>query len=90
VFINNNPNVNTQRFTLYTFARIMSCSNIPNKTSLLPDCLKACWETWDDISALANHRRVKEGLMACLTSVDEMSGTRDHDPEVRLYYIHNP
>jgi hypothetical protein len=53
---------------------------------MLPDFLKVCRETWDEIAALANHQRVKEGLMACLTSVGEINETGYHDPDVRLYH----
>lgn len=79
-----NPNTGNKRFTLYTFARIVSCSKYSSLTDFLE--VRKTWGTWDDISALANHQIVKEYLMDCLTSIGEMHGTQGHDHEVKPYY----
>lgn len=86
-----NPNlaIGNKRLTLYTLARIISCSN-SKKISSLTDLLEVwkTWETWDNISALANHQNVKDYLMDCLTHVGDLHGTRDRDREVKSILLH--
>ncbi|KIM82230.1 hypothetical protein PILCRDRAFT_473267 [Piloderma croceum F 1598] len=73
------------RFSLYTYARILSCPHSLKKASALSEFLKfrRSWESWDDISALVNHQSVRDDLVACLTSVDEIHGTQDHPDDNR-------
>jgi hypothetical protein len=63
-----------------------SDTTMDNKLSDLLQVLER-WRVWDDISALANHKAIKDHLRACLDPVIEMLRTQDYDLDVRVHYI---
>ncbi|KIM79496.1 hypothetical protein PILCRDRAFT_823402 [Piloderma croceum F 1598] len=73
------------RLTMHTLVCILSMNaSQETKQAKLLDLITVLetWKVWDDISMLANHKTIKDWLLACLKSINTMHQIRYHDPEI--------
>ena len=79
-----------QRLIVYALACAMYSSN-NTKYAKISDLLTVLesWNTWDNISSLANHQTVRDHLMTFLMSISEMDGASYHDSDVSFQHTHD-